>query len=179
MLNSVFNSPLAKVGIRYGAIAAVLTMGFVVSMYYMDRHPFLMNPFLDFRIAVFGVLLYFALKEARVYYLDGALFFWQGMIGGFVFTVVCASLCWFMILLFATWQPRFVSSFIELAMTQAKSFPTEDIDRIGRNVYEQGLQELKNTDARFMASRYLVQSFIIGFFISIIISVVLRREPQN
>ena len=179
MLNNAINSPLVRVGIRYGLIAAVFCMGFVVSMYYMDKHPFLMNPFLDFRIPTFGVLIFFALKEAREFYYHGILYFWQGMVGAFILTFVCASACWLLLLLFAAWQPAFVSSFIDLAMTQARSFPEEDIERIGRSVYEQGLLELKNADGRFMAWRYFVQSFIISFFISIIISVVLRRQPTN
>ena len=37
MLSNALNSPLVKVGIRYGLIAALLCMGFVVSMYYMDN----------------------------------------------------------------------------------------------------------------------------------------------
>lgn len=177
MFTKLIKSPLTVVGIRYGVIGSVLSMGFVISLYYLNRSPFLINPFLDPRIPVFVVMLLFMLKEVRDFYFGGTLFFWQGMIGGWVFTIVCASCCWFLILGFAALQPNVVGNFIAQALEQTQSFSSEDIERIGRETFDQSLQELKRTDMYFLANRYFFQSFIISFFISIIISVILRRQP--
>lgn len=174
----MFASPLVKVAFRYGVIGAFLCMGFVCTLYYLDRHPFLINPFVDPRVPVFAVMLFFGLKEVREYYLGGTLYFWQGMIGSFLFTLVCASLCWLMLIAFATVEPGFVQRFVTQAIEQTKAFSAEDIDRIGRGTYEQTIQELEKADRYFMASRYFFQSFILSFFISLIISVVLRRQPN-
>ena len=174
----MFTSPLVRVGVRYGVIGAVLCVGFMIALYYMGKHPFLINPFVDPRIPVFAVMMLFFLKELRDFHQGGTLYFWQGMIGGFLFTLVCAMLCWLGILAFATLDPAFVSSYISLALTQTKSFSPEDIDRIGKEVFAQSLEELRNADRYFMASRYFFQSFIISFFVSIIVSIVLRRTPM-
>ncbi len=174
----MFTSPLLRVGVRYGFIGAVLCVGFMIALYYMGKHPFLINPFVDPRIPVFAVMMLFFLKEVRDFHQGGTLYFWQGMIGGFLFTVVCAMGCWLGILAFATFNPEFVSDFISLALTQTKAFAPEDIDRIGKEVFAQSLEELKNADGYFMASRYFFQSFIISFFVSIIVSIVLRRTQM-
>ncbi|MBY0434990.1 MAG: DUF4199 domain-containing protein [Cyclobacteriaceae bacterium] len=179
MLSSLLRSPLAKVSVRYGALGGLLGMGFLASFYYLGKHPLLINPFLDFRVPLFAVLLFFALKEVRDFFSEGVLHFWQGMIGGFVFTATFALLCAVFLLVFTALQPGFVSSFISIAMEQTKAFSAEDIEKIGRTAYEEGVRALQTTDGRFMATRYFFQSFIIGFFISIIISVILRRQPKT
>ena len=84
MLSKIFRSPLVRVCARYGIIAGVLCILILISLFYMGKHPFLVNPFLDFRVPLFGVLIFFALKELRDYYQDGVLFFWQGTAGSLV-----------------------------------------------------------------------------------------------
>lgn len=179
MLNNILSSPLTRIAVRYGALTAVLLMVFVVSMYYMDTHPFLVNPFLDPRIPVFAIMLSFALKEYRDDYLGGSLFFGQSMVLSFLLTLIAASLCYVGILLFAMLEPALVSSFVKLAEEQTKAFSAEDIDRIGKETFEQSLRELKQADGYFLAGRYFFQSYIISFFISVIVSVILRRTPKE
>lgn len=178
MLSKIFTAPLVRVGLRYGVIGAVLCVGFVIVLYYMGKHPFLINPFVDPRIPVYAVMLLFMLKEVRDFHQGGTLYFWQGMIGGFLFTVVCALLCWLGIVAFATTDPGFVSGFVSLALDQTKAFSADDINRIGKETFAQSLEELAQADRYFMASRYFFQSFIISFFVSIIISIILRRTPK-
>ena len=177
MLKKIMSSPLVNVGVRYGAISAVLCMAFLISLYYMGKHPFLINPFVDPRIPVFGSMLFFALRETRDYHQGGTLYFWQGMIEAFLFTLVCATLCWAMLLAFATLVPTFVTSFVSMALEQTKGFAQGDIQRIGEETFKRSLEELKQVDRYFMASRYFFQSFIISFFISIIVSVIVRQTP--
>jgi len=90
-----------------------------------------------------------------------------------------ARLCWAGIVGFATLVPDFVHNFVELAEEQTKNFSAEDINRIGKETFEQSLKELKQADRYFMAQRYFFQTYIISFFLSIIISVVLRRTPKE
>jgi hypothetical protein len=177
MWNKFIASPIVRVALRYGAISGALVLVFLLSMYYMDKHPFLVNPFLDPRVPVLGLMLFFGLKELRDYYQSGALFFGQGMVTAFLVTVLCASISWCGIVGFASLDENFVSSFITQTTEQTKLFTTEDIERIGRTAFEQSLTELQKADKYFMAGRYFFQTFIISFFISLIVTVILRRTP--
>ena len=170
--------PLVRVPKFYGLIGGVLGFALLVILYYIGRHPFLIPVFFDFRVALFGIFMFFILRELREYYFGGLLFFWQGMIacGLFVITfgIVASALIW----VFALNVPGFVTQYVELATNQLKTFPKDAIDQIGKDVYEKNLALLPTTKPSDLAMLYFVQCFGIGFFISIILSVILRRQPK-
>jgi hypothetical protein len=79
---------------------------------------------------------------------------------------------------FATFDPQFVADFISQATEQTKAFSPEDIQRIGKELFDQSLQELQKADKYYMARRYFVQTFIISFFVSVIVTVIVRRTSE-
>lgn len=170
--------PLARVPLRYGLITGVLGFVFVLGLYYLNRHPFLVPVFFDFRVALFAIFFFISLKELRDYYLGGLLFFWQGLMACLVyvasFALVASSLVW----VFAVAVPAFAQRYVELFLEQVKTFPPDVIERIGKEAYERNLEALPSTNAFDLAFLYFWQCFVIGFFISIIISVILRRQPN-
>lgn len=169
---------LLRVPLRYGLVVGLLGFVLLLILYYTNHHPFIIPVFVDFRIALFAIVFVFALKELRDYYYGGILHFWQGMIATLVITLVFAIIASGCLYLFASNNQNFVQSYIDLSLEQVSAFADEDIDQIGRDVYEAGIASLKEADAYFLATRYFVQSFIISFFLSIIISVILRRQPK-
>lgn len=169
--------PLLSVSLRYGSISGLLAMVFVITLYYMGKHPFLVSAFLDPRIAVLGLMLYFGLRELRDFYQSGALYFGQGMVTSFLATLLCAVICWAGIIGFATVDDGFVRSFVSQATEQAKMITPEDIKQIGQETFDRTLSELQKADKHFMAGRYFFQTFVIGFFVSLVVTIVLRRTP--
>lgn len=178
------NSPIDRIPVlvrsplRFGFIAGVLGFGLVVVLYFIGTHPFLIPVFMDFRIALLAVFLVFSLKELRDYYFKGVLYFWQGMIASFILTAVFAFIASGLIVAFGTFVPQFVTSYVDQFLASAKDFPPEVIERIGKETFEKNLATLPSTTAFDLALLYFWQCFVIGFFISIIISVILRRQPQ-
>lgn len=174
----MFKSPLFRVSLRYGIIAGLLCTGFVISLYYMGKHPLLINPFVDFRILVFAVLLFFCLKEIRDFYQGGTLVFYQGMGGSLLFHASAGLVAGGGILVFGTLVPDFLASYIRDFMDQIQTLPPETVERIGKSVIADNLKALPATTLANLALLYAWQTMVIGFFISIIISVVLRRQPK-
>jgi hypothetical protein len=168
---------LVRVPMRYGFIGGALGFVLLTILYYIDRHPFLIPVFFDFRVALFGVFMFFILRELRDYYYGGILFFWQGFAACGLFVITFAFLSSLLIWIFAINVPHFVIQYVELATNQIKSFPKETIDQIGQDVYERNLALLPGTTGFDLATLYFVQCFGIALFISIIISVLLRRQP--
>ncbi|HWA35798.1 MAG TPA: DUF4199 domain-containing protein [Cyclobacteriaceae bacterium] len=179
MLNKIFRAPLVRVCARYGAIAGGLCMLFLVSLFYMGKHPFLVNPFLDFRVPLFAVLIFFALKEVRDYYQEGVLFFWQGTGGSLIFVAVCSVIAAAGIMLFGALQPLFLADYVTEFTRQIENLPPETVEQIGKDVVAMNLEKLPTTTIRDLAGLYVWQSFIMSFFISVIISVILRRQPAT
>jgi hypothetical protein len=175
----MFKNPLFRIVIRYGLMAGVLGFALLVILYYAGRHPFVIPVFFDFRILLFALVLVFSLRDYREFHNEGLLSFAQGMVGSFVLTFAYALVSSILLFAFVSWNAEFLSSFIELTLEQAKSYPVEDIERMGKETFEQGLKAIQEADAAYLAKRYFFQSFIISFFISIIISVILRRQPKT
>ena len=170
---------LGMVSLRYGAAGGILAFVLLLVMYYTGPHPLLTSPFLDFRILLFGIFIFFTLKEFRDYYQNGSLYFWQGIVGGglviFIATFVTSMLLW----LFGFWNNDFVDSYIRQVTAYLKSFPKEDIDRIGKEIYERNLAALPATNMFDLTQTYFMQGLVIGFFVNIVLSVILRRQPKN
>lgn len=172
-------SPLVKVPVKYGAIAGILGAVLVVSLYYIGRHPFLIPVFLDFRIFLFGIFIFFILKELRDYWLAGELYFWQGILASLIFTAIFASIAALGIGVFITIVPDFLQSYITRSAEQLRSLPADVIEKIGKDNYQRNLELLPATNGFDLAALYFTQSFMISFFISIILSVILRRQPKT
>lgn len=171
-------SPLLTIGLRNGALASLLSIGLMILMFYLGRHPFMVAPFMDFRILLYGIFIFFSLKEYREDHQQGELYFWQGMIGSFVVVATAAVAGSILLRIFGAIESDFIPSYITAMSDYLKEFPEDDIKRIGKENFERNLSELQTTNIAQMASLYLVQSFAIGLFVSIILSVILRKQPK-
>ena len=172
-------SPLLSIGIRNGVIAGVLASVLLMATYYMmNRHPLMVSPFTDFRILLFGVFIFFTLKEFREDFQEGVLYFWQGMIGSLIFIIVTATIASLLLLAFCTYESAFIPDYVKAMTDYLKTFPPEDIERIGKDIYDRNLEQLPSTNGKQLAGLYFMQSIMIGFFVSIILSVILRKQPK-
>jgi hypothetical protein len=171
--------PIVRVPLRYGLIGGALGFVLVIILYYIGRHPLLVMPLFDFRVVLFGVLIFFVLRELRDYHFGGLLFFWQATAASGIFVITFGLVASLLIWIFAINVPQFVIQYIELVTNQIKTYPKETIEQIGKEIYDQALAELKSTTAFGLARVYFRQGIIIGLFISVILSVILRRQPAN
>jgi hypothetical protein len=172
-------SPLFKVPFRYGLVGGTITSIVVAVLYYFGQHPFLLPVVFDFRIILFAVFIFFSLKELRDYYLQGLLFFWQGMTGSFVFISTSAFIGSVFTWGFAKWNSNFLSSYIEKLQTQIISYKEEIITSVGAETYNQQLTKLPLTSPLDLAGDYFLKSMIIGLFLAIVITAILRKQPKT
>jgi len=169
---------LLRIAARYGAVAGIVAFLLLVAMYYLGRHPLMTSPFLDFRILLFGIFVFFTLKEFRDYEQDGVLYFSQAMLGGLSVVMVTSIITSSLLFLFGKWDERFVSDYVTHVTAYLNSFSKEEIDRIGKDVYDRNLGALPATNISNLAITYFVHGLLIGFFVNIVLSVISRREPK-
>lgn len=170
---------LLRISVRYGTVGGILAFVLLLIMYYLGRHPLVTSPFLDFRILLFGIFTFFTLKEFRDYEQDGVLYFAQAMIGGFAVIVIMTTITSIMIQVFGMFERNFVATYIEQIMSYLKAFSKEDIERVGKEVYDRNLAELPTTNISKLTITYFIHGMVIGFFVNIILSVILRRQPKT
>ncbi|MBK7653742.1 MAG: DUF4199 domain-containing protein [Flammeovirgaceae bacterium] len=109
---------LAFIAIRNGLIAGGLDFVFILTLFYIGKHPFLFPVYFDFRLILFSVFMVMGLKELRDYHQQGLLSFGEGMVSNLLFTTVFALFIGSLILLFCAIEPAFVSNYIEIATAQ-------------------------------------------------------------
>jgi len=170
---------LLRISLRYGTVGGILAFVLLLVMYYLGRHPLITSPFLDFRILLFGIFIFFTLKEFRDYEQEGVLYFSQAMIGGFVVSAIATTITTILLQIFGTLVPEFVTTYISQVTAYVNSFSKEDIERIGKELYDRNLASLPSTNISELTITYFVHGFVIGFFVNIILSVILRRQPKN
>jgi ABC-type antimicrobial peptide transport system permease subunit len=133
----------------------------------------------DFRIILFAAFIFLSLKELRDYHQNGVLFFWQGMIGSYVFIITSALIGSAFTWSFAGWNTGFLPSYIQKLQQQMILYKTEIITSVGQEAYHQQLAKLPFTSAGDLAADYFLKSMIIGLFLTILISVLLRKQPKT
>lgn len=170
---------LVRIALRYGIIGGALAFILAMILFYMGRHPLVISPYLDFRILLFGIFVFFALKEFRDYDQNGVLYFAQAMFGGFVaifvLSLVSSALLW----IFGSIEGDFVREYVEQVTKYIRSFSKEGIDRLGKDVYERNLNALPSTNMSMLAVTYFIHGLVIGFFVNIVLAVVVRRQPKT
>jgi hypothetical protein len=171
--------PLVKVPLTYGAVAGFLGGLLVIGLFYIKPHPFLIPVYFDYRIFIFAVFLFFTLKELREVHYSGIFYFWQGLISSLIFVWVFALIASSVIWMFSLIVPEFVQSYVRFSIQQLKGMPQDIIEKVGKEVYDRNLELLPSTNGFDLALLYFGQSFLIGLFISIILSVIFRRQPKT
>ena len=171
-------SPLIKTPARYGLLGGLIGGTVIIALYSAGIHPFLLPVIVDFRIAIFSIFIFFSLKELRERYYDGTLFFWQGMVASFVVVLVSGLIGSCFAWGIAKWNSDFLPSYISKLQQQLLGFKKDIIESVGVDAYNQQLARLPHTSPLDLAGDYFLKSLIIGLFLAILISVILRKQPK-
>ena len=175
----MLDNPLFKIPFRYGLLGGLVGSLAIAVLYFMGRHPFLLPVIFDFRILMFSVFIFFSLREIRDFHLNGVLFFWQGIMSSYVFIVTSAVIGSVFTWGFTQWNAKFLPSYIEKLQQQMLGYKEEIIKSVGMDAYHQQLAKLPFTSALDLAGDYFLKSMIIGLFLAIVISVLLRKQPKT
>jgi hypothetical protein len=172
--------PLIRIPVKYGFFGGLLAMAVMAILFYFGtNHPQLFPIFLDFRILLFGVFIFFSIKEFRDYYYGGVLHFWQGMIIGITCYLTISILVSIGIAIYGTIEPEYVQRYIAEISGVLTDNRTAIIEKVGEESFDKQLEALPFTSISDLAVDYLLKSMFIGLFLTIIISVILRRQPKK
>lgn len=169
---------VARTCMRYGLMAGALGLVAIAAFFYIGKHPFWIFPLFDVRIILMLIFLIIALREVREYHFGGLLFFWQAMTGSLLFVMVTACTGYLGVWLFGTIDADFLGVYVQQGQEQIARLSPDDIKELGPPAVEELKRTLPLTTLGWMAKRYAIQTIFMGFFISIVISVVLRRQTS-
>ena len=182
-MNNNIARPLFKIPLKYGAVAAVLSIAVLLLFYYMARHPLLIPPYMDSRILIFLIFTYFAIREYKENYNGGILHFWEGMILGMVLYLFVGLMGSLFIYTFSRLDQGFITLYIDQATGAVELAKEQLINgpqgvRMSEEEFVRHLASLKETTAPILAVDYFIKTCIVGFFIPLIYSVIFRRTGR-
>lgn len=175
--------PLFRIPLKYGAAASVLAIVLIIVLFYAGRHPMLIPVFYDYRIFLFGVIIFFSMKEYRDYYNEGRLHFWEGIVNGVITYLVVALVAGLFIWIFSLIDPEFLETYIQ-GTIRGLELDKEELTKTGaititEEEFQQQIEMLKSIRPSVLTLDYIIKSMVIGFPITLILSVFLRKTEDR
>lgn len=170
-------SPIVRIGGRYGLIAGGVLAVTLTALFYLGRHPLLIPLVFDLRILVFGIFLTLAMMEFRR--LNGAvLHFWQGIAMGLVVYVLATFVTTMVLLAVGLIDPDFVDTYVSESIRTMEENRSVLEEGIGADRLNSAIENLPSTTANDLAFDYFLKSTPIGFILTLLTAVFLRQQPK-
>ncbi|RED91762.1 DUF4199 domain-containing protein [Marinoscillum furvescens] len=141
------------------------------------------NPITDFRhflvnLVIFGVFIFAAIKNQKD--TNGSvLHFWQGMTVGFWVYTVGTALFLVYVLIYFSAEPSAISAYQDSAKALLEKGKDVYIQKIGEEGYQSQLQQIAQTTKWDLIWRSAMQKILTGFFVTPVISIILRKQPNS
>lgn len=168
------NNPLFKIAIKFAALGAILSIFLFLTLHVIDKNPLSNGKMFD--LILFPLIIIFGVKEFKNYWNNKELRFWQGLGIGFTSTFIIAIISANFILGFTKWvDPQLLESYKESRVRLFTENKGQIIESLKEETYNKTLASVNNISSADVALDDFYKKILIGFFVTIIISVVLRR----
>jgi hypothetical protein len=164
-----------SLGLRYGSLAAVLSIAAFLVLQLSGQQPLLNLHMLIMDGLLFSLGLGVALKDFRDYYRGGYLTFAQGMSIGFFQLSVFAV--WFALFLglYTFLDQDFLEGYKEALIEQLAFIPEDRLDESFISEQKEKALQYRNID---LVLDGLLKKILTGFVLSPILTVIFRRMPK-
>lgn len=168
--------PYFQTALKYGLMGGILIVLLYIVLVFFEINPLVASKKLDFGFIIMPIFIFFSIKEFRDYRNDKKLRFWQGIIVG-LFTLLLLSLIsafvvWAFLSLFGD---EYLRQFIVDRTILLEEYRPMILETTSEEVYQQTYQDLQNVTPVILAFDDLIKKIFAGLFITLIISVILRR----
>ena len=175
-------NPLFIVPLRFGLIGAAFNILAILVVFYLGQHPLLINPVVNGQLILFGLIIFVSFKYFKDQYSDGIMHFWQGLaIGLFAYIVMSTVIALFIYVFSEVESTRFLSEFIRLKTNELILNKEAYLEArgVGEEAYSKALSTLPGTKPIHLALLYIRQSMLIGLFLTIIFSILMRNKVSS
>ncbi|WP_258105783.1 DUF4199 domain-containing protein [Marinoscillum sp. MHG1-6] len=167
-----------KLSLKYAAICGLLLcVTFFVSDYF-GVSPLTSLVHLVFDLILFGIFIFFGTKEFKSEQENEILHFWQGMTVGF-------NIYFFSTLVFAVYLMIYFQVDTQLlpdykvdAMKLLMDGKDLYIEQMGEETFQAQVTSIKEATAGGLVFKSVLKKIMAGFFITPLISIILRKQPK-
>lgn len=168
------DNKLVAVPLKYGLIGGVVVILLFLIFYFLNLNPLVNIKMVD--IFILTIFILFALKEFRDRYNNRQLHFWQGMTGGVInYLTIAITSAIFILIMTVIIDPDMTTKYIESRIALLHENKQTLIDTMDEKTYIDTVAGVKGTTGFDLALDDFLKKSIIGLFLTIIISVILRK----
>ncbi|MDQ3535122.1 MAG: DUF4199 domain-containing protein [Bacteroidota bacterium] len=157
-------------------MGGILIVILFVVMVFFEINPLVASKKLDFGFIILPIFIFFSVKEFRDFKNEGKLRFWQaialGMLTLFILSALSAIIVWSFLSLFSD---DFLKQYIIDRTYLLEEYKPLILESTSEEVYERTFQDLQNVTPAILAFDDFLKKIFTGIFITLIISVILRR----
>lgn len=170
-------NPLISVPRKFGSLGGSLSIILFLILYFAGKNPLILSRQIDIGYIIIALIfIFFSIKEFRDNSNNGVLRFWQGIIVGFLTYLLISIIYAFFIIIFIEWidnEPLidYKNDSINFLMEHKQTF----IEELGKENFEVAITEMKQMTSLKISYSHFLQKTIIGLFLTVILSVILRR----
>ena len=170
-------NPMLSVSVKYGLLAAFLSVVLFSLLYFFGKNPLLIPLFLDYRILIFSIFLLFGIRDFKDNKNNGILHFWQGFVtGAIIVLLVSVIMGLFIFLLGTVIDHGFTGNYIHEMMQNITGAKEKIISEYGQDVYDKAVKIIPTTTLADLSLDYFLKTIPIGLIITILISLAFRRK---
>lgn len=177
MLNT--KNPLFIVPLKFGLMGAGFNILAILAVFYLGQHPLIINPLLNGQLILYALIIFVSFKYFKDQYSDGILHFWQGLAIGLFAYIVMSTVIAIFIYGFSEYEgSNFLSEFIRLKTNELSLNKEAYLEArgVGKEAYNNALLSLPGTRPIHLALLYIRQSILIGLFLTIVFSILMRNK---
>lgn len=168
-------NPYIQTALKYGLLGGALLILLFFTLHFLNMNPVVLSKKLDFGFIIVPLIVFFSIKEFRDYRNGKVLTFGQGMTVGFFTYVFLAIISGFFIFILFNIQPELLDEYISDRIAVMEEKKTDIIESLSLEAYDKTYADLLNTTPFILALDDLLKKIFTGLFVTIILSILLRR----
>lgn len=168
---------MVKVSVKFGLLGAAVNIVIFLVYFFLGYNPLLEMGALD--IFILPVFLFFGVKEYRDVVNGRLLDFWQGMTVGFIIYSFIAVIFAMFIWLFLEIDTALVEEYISDRLHKTHESKEMIIDKMGQGAFDDTVREIGNMTISDLVLDGLFKKAGIGFLLTSLITVVMKRKDKN
>lgn len=175
---NALKSPYLVVPFKYGMVGAVLSIALFFVLLLLGENPLINGTLFSFFFI--PIFVFFAIKEFKKYYNASYLHFWQGMtIGFFTYMMLALVSAFFIWVYLDLLDPGLLQDYISNRVDLMRGSQENLVERLGQDTFDTSLASVKAATAFDLALDDFLRKVFAGFFITTVISVVMRQRPMT
>jgi len=169
---------MIRVSLKYAAFCGIFITAIFHVSFLLNSNPLIDVSHLIFDLIIFGLFVFFSQKEFKVYHTSGTFHFWQGMTIGLLVYLIASFLFGIGLFVYFSLFDHALEDYKLAASIFLESKSDIYKAEFGDKGFADQLDKIQGITAIDLITTSVLKKILAGFFITPVISIILRRQSN-